>query len=506
MFSLKSQVRRRAMMFAAIAATVGFATISQAALYWNPDGTGSDAGFGSGSIYFNDGGGNPNSELFWSDASNAFEDIGTGNDVHFRNNTSGSPYSVVFNNAVSVRSLTLTGGYNLSGSAITLTAASGGGGTGGGVAGRPCTVIENTGINSVGTITIPASFFGSANINVSVIDVVGVEDVLTVNQINVTSGSIFRKMGEGVLRINGMGGVAANTGGQFLQINQGTVILNENNTTRSTLGALTVGLNGTLAGNGVVRSYLHQWDPGNRDARNILINGHLAPGDNGSTGGSNATGTFTFYRFNLPGTNFSVTLGSTSVFDMDLKIPGFEIGDDGKFNAVYNNGNGDHDILRLDDTANNGASHFNIRVGAKIDINDMAGPGDSLDGVYRIVNYTRPTGYSALINLFPAAGEIYPFNANNVICDFTDPAFDFKGVEGHYYDTVLEAFRYDDLFIVLGLDPDIYEYGFAIKGSGSAEAGIYLIITKVATETVPEPASLGLLGLGAGMLLLRRKR
>ncbi|MCL2646232.1 MAG: PEP-CTERM sorting domain-containing protein [Phycisphaerales bacterium] len=53
---------------------------------------------------------------------------------------------------------------------------------------------------------------------------------------------------------------------------------------------------------------------------------------------------------------------------------------------------------------------------------------------------------------------------------------------------------------------DRYQYTFQVAGDNGIVSGIDLLITDKGTPGVPEPASLGLLGLGSGLLLLRRKR
>ncbi|MCL2645666.1 MAG: PEP-CTERM sorting domain-containing protein [Phycisphaerales bacterium] len=266
----------------------------------------------------------------------------------------------------------------------------------------------------------------------------------------------FQKTGAGLLSLGALSGSPA------VEVLEGKLLFSgTDNSVRQFLG---IGSSSeaiaTLAGNATINV-----SGGNRGAPTeiIPVYGHLAPGDVTADSNFGATGALVFQAGYGGGASIDVHFQSTSSFDIDLETP-----------DIY-------DSLSLI-CGNYSSVGLSVYEGATININDMSNGGD-LSGIYHIISLTGGG---------PDLNGGYRYR--------TISYFDADGNEV----TNIDYTNVFDLF-TLGKVPDGYTYKFKFVGADMAYDGITfdgidLIVTKV-----PEPASLGLLTLGSGLLLLRRK-
>ncbi|MCL2646352.1 MAG: PEP-CTERM sorting domain-containing protein [Phycisphaerales bacterium] len=277
---------------------------------------------------------------------------------------------------------------------------------------------------------------------------------LTVDQIGVGYYGSFEKNGNGILRV---GNLNASAG---IFVNGGTLILTgQSGTGYNQWGggggdrqgsSLIVYSGSTLAGNNII------------GVQSIVqIDGHLAPGADGEGSGwfQNKNGTFgSIGKLTIQGAdnNSGVTyfnFNSTSNLDLDLL-------DGDNYDSLA--------FLSGRDMSTYGI-FLDIYEGAQVNINDLSNGGD-LAGTYHII--TLGGNHACTIDYYDTNGDI----VDNLPDDFS--------------------------VFSTGVVPPGYHYEFVrVTDISGNFTGIDLVITHV-----PEPASLGLLGLGSGLLLLRRKR
>ncbi|MCL2648777.1 MAG: PEP-CTERM sorting domain-containing protein [Phycisphaerales bacterium] len=455
MFSLKHQVRRHAMMIAAVAATVGFAAASHAApIYWAPPPASDPDVGGDGSI-------NDNYFLSGTDYVG-----GAGGDIVF----GGTGGTVTVDVPISLHSLTLNGRYTISDGTVdgtgTITLPSG-------YPSYP-TVLTSSGVNEIqAPISIPpASNNSQSRAILNVID-----GVLTIQDIDKGGAGALIKDGDGVLRIEGKFG----SGGGLI-IKNGTVVLagtaskvfSTGGTGGTYFDAITVDAPATLAGAPSLTS---------SGSITLQISGHFAPGDNNDASRFNSVGTFQINASSNSSQSATVTFNSGSQFDLDLFVPDFDLTDAATVGSLPS-----HDALRLynlynsNSTTASNALYLNIDAGAIININD--GSDVLEEGIYRIITLDLSGTNKRPRTISYTGGDIADF---------------------------IDTFA-SDLFTI-GDASDLYSYDFRINTDGTSLDGsiaytsIDLRITKKpSVPSMPEPASLGLMGLGCGVLLLRGKR
>ncbi|MCL2648778.1 MAG: PEP-CTERM sorting domain-containing protein [Phycisphaerales bacterium] len=477
MFSLKHHVRRHAMMIAAVAATVGFAAASHAAIItwdpntvWDPDNT--TGGFNNTELNFfaTDGVTHINANPGTNPPG-----IDTGDDVHFGPLSPGTYAGIQVNGTASftypntttpilctvVKTLTLEGGgYTFAGdSAIYITSTNG-----------STPRLTSIGINAINSVLLP---------NIGTVAELNVTGELTINTLIPTGAGTLTKTGDGVLRVGALNSTNVRYG---LDIQQGSVILS--GTANQVAGTLTVEAHSTLAtpiGETMIT----------RAATGIFqFNGHLAIGDADTPAG--AIGKLTLRGSNSNGGNVTVNFGTGSIFDLDLLTPDLDL----EKNPFLVNP-GQHDSISIDRYRWD-QSILNVAAGATIDIHAMSDDGSLDPGFYRIITLgsfyigtQTDVQTTCTINYTDADGSI-------VIDDFSTH-------DSPYYDADSDSYHLANLFTIENPDPR-YSYDFVIYGSGTTafnNTGVYL---KITLNPVPEPASLGFMGLGCGFLFLRGKR
>ncbi|MCL2645463.1 MAG: PEP-CTERM sorting domain-containing protein [Phycisphaerales bacterium] len=178
----------------------------------------------------------------------------------------------------------------------------------------------------------------------------------------------------------------------------------------------------------------------------VQISGHLAPGDNG-------------YESTDDGQSGVVnTFGQIGTLTFNTSGKDFSFEATSNFDVDWDLGTGEHDILQLSGNV------VNVYDGAQININFMD-DGTLANGTY---TYSFDLG-----DFIQGAGSIVDLDSDG---NPGGRGFDFTV-------TMPQDCSYE-----------MSDSGFGFK------------VTIDRSNTVPEPASLGLLGLGAGLLLLRRKR
>ncbi|MCL2649325.1 MAG: PEP-CTERM sorting domain-containing protein [Phycisphaerales bacterium] len=329
--------------------------------------------------------------------------------------------------------------------------------------------------NQSGNNTISSNIIVNISGN-GLIATMNINDRLTVG--NITLQDLQGNQGYGTLRKDGLGVLDVTgtlTEGRpqpALQVWAGTLILSGTGNKISGVGspstasntAINVQRYATLAGNASVNV---------ESACTVNIYGHLAPGHNGSPAASVTDDTATFGAlgtFSLTTATRTTTFFAGSFLDLDLLYP--DVNPDGSNNTDVDSSTG----LKHDTFALGVSNTLNIYSGAGIEINPF-GNDPLAEGTYHIITI----GANGVINYVDASG--------------TSSLASLVGSDG-YLPT--------DLF-VLGDVPDqtVYEYNYQLSSTG----GLDLVVTKIQTPgpTAPEPASLGLLGLGCGLMLLRRK-
>jgi len=281
-------------------------------------------------------------------------------------------------------------------------------------------------------------------------------------------GGVLRKAGAGLLQIDSLyaDGIVCS-----IDVAQGKLLLGGHDNNNRITFLRSVGLvaagdinnNAVLAGNATIKI---------SNGGTIPIYGHIAPGT--VSLGSNfdgAAGMLAFELGALRGHSIRANFHAGSSLDLDLGTPDFNLKGD-PTNA------GNHDVLNFICGEYSWIT-VNIFNGAQVNINAIG--GTLQEGIYRIItiNNAHTPGYENEDVGLP----IFGYYADATSLD--DHQFDGKG------------------FTVSNL-PAGYEYEFSPYYE-SNYAALDLIITFVGTS-VPEPASLGLLGLGGGLMLLRRRR
>jgi hypothetical protein len=183
----------------------------------------------------------------------------------------------------------------------------------------------------------------------------------------------------------------------------------------------------------------------------MTVDGHIAPGVNTANSNFGGAGTFAIRGGgqNAVGDGLTVTFGATSQYDIDLTTPDSA---PGVFDGV-------HDRVAFT-SGNYGGIFLNITSGATVNISGTFTPG-----TYHIISLENTPGKSGAVN------EL----------QLTDAGF------------------------TVGSAPSGFSYSFADTGTGPNNfTGIDLIVA--AQTGVPEPASLAMLGVGAGLLLARKRR
>jgi len=450
MFSIKQHVRRHAAVVAVGAAVLGLTAASQADIYWNPDQedgfTGNfnniDPNFDDGIVADSDSDvvfngsydvtvdGDPTSVKTLAVTGNSNKFTGSGNLTANSFSITGNSNKFTGSGDITTKAISMNGESNTFSGSGTIY-----------LKGSNDLSITNTGNNSIVSDIkiIPTAGWNGQESGLTPLKVN--DGVLTINNFTMSQYGTLRKLGNGILKIDGTLDTTANNANysymaHTFDVAEGTVILSGTNYVG---GAAKVAPDATLSGNAVAWVSINSI---------FDIFGHIAPGDNPIDTDAfisrfGKSGTFTIHAGEWGGGN-KVNLHPGSCLDLDL------------ISAEP----GEYDVLQIIHDSGPSTT-LNIYSGTQICINDMSDDG-GLVGAYHII-----TGSNYVIK----------FNDN------TEPL-----VVGEYY----------NFFNVLGLD-SAYDYKFQLTSTG-----IDLIIDPA--TPIPEPASLGLLGLGAGLLMLRRKR
>jgi len=326
--------------------------------------------------------------------------------------------------------------------------------------------------NGTNTIKVP---FICHSFTLSTVHVTG---TLRIDNLQAGVGEVygsFQKTGPGILDV---GTIKAGVG---IVVNDGTLLLSGTQNNANFVVENANDTFGTLAGNATVT--YSGWGSSPR----LQIDGHLAPGAKSGNWVQNDNGTFgtigmlTFtgiagsgaYYFQTNTFNFS----ETAVLDLDLSNPSqapgvgydaFQFGGRPGIDARYG----------IDTTA------LNIDSSAQVNINAVNGFLE--EGSYHII--TLNNGNGVLTGNFNV-DNIHVFGLENGLTK-DDYTFTFVPLweSGYLWEGPLDSTgSFVPVTICTGID--------LVIGPKQSDGG-----------EVPEPASLGLLGLGAGLLLLRRKR
>jgi len=478
MLKFKLHTRRSAMLIAAVAATVGFAAVSRAAnITWDPTAPGFNGNF------------NNDDANFWnpllSDGDGDYTKAAVGDTVIFGGVggpvvVTPSPDTAPPSGHTTIFSITLNPNsgtsYELSGTPLYFT-------------GSSRTVITNTGNNTISS-NIIINMNGNNDISTMLVN-----DTLTVG--NIRMEGLAGGQGYGQLQKTGLG-VLDVTGSLIngrpqptLRVAAGTLILSGTGNQVANAGlafCINVSRYATLAGHATVT--LGQPSP-------VEIYGHLAPGHNGSPRESatddsptfGGLGTFSIARSGTAATPIvTARFRPGSFLDLDLLYPDFNT--DGSANLNVDADGRKHDTFALTGTFNVleiysdtfNAAGDPLLTGASININAF-GDGPLAEGTYSIITLNNS-----------AVTFTYSPDKDNVtarIDDFTS----YADADGRIFFP----------FFQIAEAPAGYDYTFELIRNGDSFTsfkGINLIVTET---IIPEPASLGLLGLGCGLMLLRRK-
>jgi len=396
----------------------------------------------------------------WTDGSGDFNNtdagIGTGDDVVF----GGADDVVTVTDPTTVSSLTFNAGsqYTIQGEAIALT--------------KRTNAIESSGNNKIlSDIEISGSLGNGGTATLKVDD-----GVLTINKVTWSYG-LLEKTGSGTLKIDGSLNTGLSGGSlSALLVTEGTLILSGNNHSLTHVSGSFGGVSAfyccnvspgaTLGGNGSVTYSENIASPFN-------IYGNLAPGDNPGD-----TGTFTIAASNrLP----DVIFRTGSALCIDLVAPDNELGD---FDGT------NHDIFKMT-VGSYGQSMGGTWTGSTLTFEKDAIirlSGNIATGIYNIIQLEGNTGTYVVVN--PD--------------DYADTGL------GNWGDNTNNWMK--DLIVEVPSGYDI-TYHFdtltaACNNNYERITCIALVIDSVSFaggSPVPEPASLALLSLGSGLLLLRRK-
>jgi len=320
---------------------------------------------------------------------------------------------------------------------------------------------------------------------------------MTVTKIGISNYGSFEKTGSGVLRVTDL---AANWG---LYVDNGTLIINgsasvANNSGWSNgwRGGLTVAKDGILGGTGAITSV---------QSFGVTINGQLSPGD------VDADGKSTIGKFTISTTNRTINFsGVAQPSDwaqagpsdwgsnhLDLSGTDYPLLKPTGVSTLALDLRSDAEAGVTYDAFHVGGGTINIFDGALVNITAMS---VDISGSYDIITFTNGAG---VINFFDT--PVYHFHNDGT----TGYASVIVGgsASGIGYRTGFAIVGADQVYEDDGVTPIFgkYENNNYVYLFDYGAFGVTLDIT--AKETiVPEPASLGLLGLGAGLLMLRRKR
>jgi len=334
-----------------------------------------------------------------------------------------------------------------------------------------------------GDKSLPSDSFSSGNKD-TVYTIHGNSGTLTVGSF--TMGGLARvvKTGDGTLSIGTMNCI----GSCSLDIVEGTLLLTGQNSVVSfhsernvipgvldpvyVMSSIIVRSGGTLGGSGKVDTL---W------GGNLHIEGTFAPGN-----GTNETGTFTYNGrdgFNSYSLTFTpaINFTSSSTFELDVRAEN------------------DHDILNFNIYASrlHGDAQLNIFDGAKVKLNFL---DDFADGTYTFsfITFTKDSGVDVDFAIgFRESLVSWGMSTGAMDRVFVDSSLNLSPGDNGTFITNGSATAAG--FQIANPNAD-YEYQFVYGPSG-----VDLIVT-VRNTDVPEPASLGVLGVGVGMLMIRRKR
>jgi len=321
-------------------------------------------------------------------------------------------------------------------------------------------------INAVAFTNQSASGVGTLSVN---------NGTLTIQTVT-SSGNygFLKKTGDGVLKISGRFNPSysynAGVRNAGTIVESGKLLLSGTTTAAAPhiVDALTVESTATLAGQSYVRIHM-----GN------IIHGRIAPGSVTTSSNFGDVATLTF----IPTTGYDAPRTSLVDFNFD-GILDFDFKSDGTCDRI---------AFSSYAVANAYANlTFNLSSNAQINFNAM--DGLFADDDYRIITIGGPNANVA---------HFFNYIDGNTTYDLST----FAGL-----DTLPEGSIDSDGYLTFDLlqyDTDAYDCKFKLVYNGDDPTSKIIAIdlhVSYNTTTVPEPASLGLLSLGAGLLLLRRKR